>query len=81
MSEYKAVKVSKGSGGWGGPLTIKPEGKRKYIASITGGVSSEPERVSTVTPLRSPRWRASSSRDSGTFAWSMGSARTSSPIR
>ena len=24
MSDYKSVKVSKGRGGWGGPLTITP---------------------------------------------------------
>lgn len=37
MAEYRAVKVEKGPGGWGGPLTILPNNKRKYIASVTGG--------------------------------------------
>ncbi len=37
MSEYRAVQVKKGSGGWGGPLTILPTDKKKYIASVTGG--------------------------------------------
>lgn len=37
MAEYRAVKVSKGAGGWGGPLVIKPTSKKKYIASVTGG--------------------------------------------
>ena len=37
MSEYRAIKLSKGSGGWGGPLVIKPEGDRNIILNITGG--------------------------------------------
>lgn len=37
MSEYKAVIIKKGSGGWGGPLVIKPTETKKYIASVTGG--------------------------------------------
>ncbi|MFS0675170.1 PTS glucitol/sorbitol transporter subunit IIB [Ornithinibacillus sp. 179-J 7C1 HS] len=37
MSSYQAVKVSKGSNGWGGPLTILPTDKKKYIVSVTGG--------------------------------------------
>jgi len=37
MAEYRAVTISKGSGGWGGPLTVKPTEKKKYIASVTGG--------------------------------------------
>ena len=37
MSDYKSVQVSKGRGGWGGPLTITPSPDRPLIASITGG--------------------------------------------
>ncbi len=37
MADYKSVKVTKGRGGWGGPLTIKPSADRPLIASITGG--------------------------------------------
>jgi len=37
MSEYRTIKLSKGSGGWGGPLIIKPEGERNIILNITGG--------------------------------------------
>lgn len=33
----KVVKVVHGSKGWGGPLYLKKEGKRQYVASITGG--------------------------------------------
>ncbi len=34
---YNAVKISKGSSGWGGPLIIKPTEKRNKIVSVTGG--------------------------------------------
>ncbi len=34
---YNAVKVSKGNGGWGGPLVIQPTEKKNKIVSITGG--------------------------------------------
>jgi PTS system glucitol/sorbitol-specific IIB component len=37
MAEYKSVKIEKGQGGWGGPLTIKPTADRPYIYSVTGG--------------------------------------------
>ena len=37
MSEYKAVTVSKGKGGWGGPLVIKPTAEKPLIYSVTGG--------------------------------------------
>ena len=37
MKMYKAVKVSKGSSGWGGPLVIQPTEKRSKIVSVTGG--------------------------------------------
>src|SRR4029078_3504469 len=37
MSDYKSVKVNKGRGGWGGPLTITPTEDRPLVASITGG--------------------------------------------
>ena len=37
MADYKAVKIHKVPGGWGGPLTIKPTSDRPYIYSVTGG--------------------------------------------
>ena len=37
MSDYKSVTVSKGRGGWGGPLTVTPTDERPLVASITGG--------------------------------------------
>jgi len=37
LKTYKAVKVEKGRGGWGGPLTVKPSPQKPYVVSITGG--------------------------------------------
>ena len=37
MREYTSVVVTRGAGGWGGPLTITPDDDRPLIASITGG--------------------------------------------
>lgn len=34
---YKAVRISKGSGGWGGPLVIEPTEQRNKVVSVTGG--------------------------------------------
>lgn len=34
---YKAVKITRGSGGWGGPLVVKADSKRNKILSVTGG--------------------------------------------
>jgi PTS system glucitol/sorbitol-specific IIB component len=34
---YKAVKISRGSGGWGGPLVIQPTEQRNKVVSVTGG--------------------------------------------
>ena len=41
MADYKAVVVKAGSGGFGGPLTLIPDGKRNKIVNITGGVMSK----------------------------------------
>ncbi|MCR1897559.1 PTS glucitol/sorbitol transporter subunit IIB [Irregularibacter muris] len=34
---YNAIRIEKGSKGWGGPLVIKPEGKRTKVVCVTGG--------------------------------------------
>lgn len=34
---YKAVKITRSSNGWGGPLVLKPNDKKNKVASITGG--------------------------------------------
>ena len=41
MADYKAVVVKAGSGGFGGPLTLIPDGKKNKIVNITGGVMSQ----------------------------------------
>ena len=41
MADYKAVVVKAGSGGFGGPLTLIPDGKRNKVVNITGGVMSQ----------------------------------------
>jgi sorbitol-specific phosphotransferase system component IIBC len=50
MADYKSVKVTKGRGGWGGPLTIKPSKDRPLIASITGGgIHPVAQRIADMT--------------------------------
>lgn len=34
---YRAVKITKGSGGWGGPLVVQADEKRNKILCVTGG--------------------------------------------
>ncbi|MDR1388409.1 MAG: PTS glucitol/sorbitol transporter subunit IIB [Treponema sp.] len=34
---YKAIKISAGRGGWGGPLVIQPTEEKNMIVSVTGG--------------------------------------------
>ena len=47
--EYKKVKITKGSGGWGGPLTIVPTETKNKIVYITGG--ARPEVAVTIAEL------------------------------
>jgi PTS system glucitol/sorbitol-specific IIB component len=35
--KYKAVKITRGSTGWGGPLVIEPTEQRNKVVSVTGG--------------------------------------------
>jgi PTS system glucitol/sorbitol-specific IIC component len=37
MSNYKAVKISAGKGGWGGPLVVEATESRNKVVSVTGG--------------------------------------------
>ncbi|NLH02472.1 MAG: PTS glucitol/sorbitol transporter subunit IIB [Clostridiales bacterium] len=47
---YKAVKVEKGPGGWGGPLVIRPvEGKDKIVSITGGGIDSVARRIAEMT--------------------------------
>lgn len=38
---YKSVRITKGSGGWGGPITVKPNENKNKIVYITGGAKPE----------------------------------------
>lgn len=50
MTDYTSVKVTKGRGGWGGPLTITPSDDRPLIASITGGgIHPVAEKIAELT--------------------------------
>lgn len=47
---YKAVTVTKGTGGWGGPLTIQPNEEKRYIVSVTGGgIHPVAEKIAEMT--------------------------------
>ncbi|MDO4594903.1 MAG: PTS glucitol/sorbitol transporter subunit IIB [Tissierellia bacterium] len=37
MSKFKTIKITKGSGGFGGPLILTPDETKKYVISVTGG--------------------------------------------
>lgn len=48
--DYKAVVVSHGARGWGGPLTIQPTVKRNLIYSVTGGgIHPVAQRIADLT--------------------------------
>ncbi|HHV18394.1 MAG TPA: PTS glucitol/sorbitol transporter subunit IIB [Thermoanaerobacterales bacterium] len=48
--KFKAVKIQKGAGGWGGPLIIKPEEGKDKIASVTGGgIDPVAQRIAELT--------------------------------
>jgi PTS system glucitol/sorbitol-specific IIC component len=47
---YKAVKIEKGTGGWGGPLILKPTEKKHIILNVTGGgITSVSKRIAELT--------------------------------
>jgi glucitol/sorbitol PTS system EIIB component len=50
MTEYRSIKVVKGSGGFGGPLTITPTAQKNKIVYITGG-GSKPAIVDKIAEL------------------------------
>ncbi|MDO4473954.1 MAG: glucitol/sorbitol-specific PTS transporter subunit IIBC [Eubacteriales bacterium] len=50
MSEYRSIKVERGSGGFGGPLIITPTEKRNKVMYITGG-GAEPECLAKIVEL------------------------------
>lgn len=50
MAKYRSVKIVRGSGGFGGPLTITPTEKRNKILYITGG-GAKPDIVDKIVEL------------------------------
>lgn len=50
MAEYRAIKVERGSGGFGGSLTVKPDAGKDKLVFITGG-GAEPEIVGKIVEL------------------------------
>lgn len=47
---YHAVKISKGTSGWGGPLVIKPtEGKDKIMSVTGGGIDPVTRKIAEMT--------------------------------
>lgn len=50
MTTYRPVQVSKGAGGWGGPLVIRPTEKKRFVVSVTGGgIHPVAERIASLT--------------------------------
>ena len=50
MEKYNAIKIVKGSGGFGGPLTVKPQEGKDTVLYITGG-GAEPEIIEKIVKL------------------------------
>lgn len=50
MSEYRGIKIVKGSGGFGGPLEVMPEGNKNKLVYITGG-GAKPDIVNKIVQL------------------------------
>lgn len=50
MAKYNAIKIERGSGGFGGPLTVKPEEGKDKLVFITGG-GAEPDIVEKIVEL------------------------------
>ncbi|MED4224868.1 glucitol/sorbitol-specific PTS transporter subunit IIBC [Neobacillus cucumis] len=50
MTEYRSIKIVKGSGGFGGPLTITPTATKNKIVYITGG-GAKPAIVDKIVEL------------------------------
>ena len=50
MAEYRAIRVEKGSGGFGGPLTIQGTEQKNKVMYITGG-GVAPEILNKIVEL------------------------------
>ena len=50
MSKYRAIKIVKGSGGYGGPLVVSPTEEKDKLVYITGG-GAKPDIVDKIVEL------------------------------
>ncbi len=50
MADYRSIRVEKGPGGFGGPLTITPPEQKNKVMYITGG-GAEPECLAKIVEL------------------------------
>ena len=50
MAEYRAIKIERGSGGFGGPLTVMPKEGKDKVVFITGG-GAEPDIIEKIVKL------------------------------
>src|SRR5579871_1954389 len=49
-AKFKAVKISRGRNGWGGPLVIEPSAQRDKIVAVTGGgIPPVAQRIAELT--------------------------------
>src|SRR5699024_11603208 len=57
MANNAVAKITKGTNGWGGPLTLKSTPERQYVISVTGGgihpVAQEIARITGATVVDS----------------------------
>ena len=54
MSEYRAITITQGSGGFGGPLTVEPKEGKDVLLNITGG-GAEPASLPKIVELTGRR--------------------------
>lgn len=47
---YNTIKISHGTGGWGGPLVVTPTDEKKYVISVTtGGINPVAETIAELS--------------------------------
>ena len=50
MADYRSIRIERGPGGFGGPLTITPTAEKNKVMYITGG-GAEPECLAKIVEL------------------------------